>query len=55
MGLWYPEIQNRLGSNEAEDSMTVCQVIDASIDQMQANATNKVTKLDNNGILAAHK
>lgn len=44
MGLWYPEIQNRLGSNAADDSMTVCQVIDASIDQMQANATNKVSK-----------
>ncbi|EDV53719.1 synaptic vesicle glycoprotein 2B [Drosophila erecta] len=42
MGLWYPEIQNRLGSNAADDSMTVCQVIDASIDQMQANATNKI-------------
>uniref|UniRef100_A0A6P4EQR5 Synaptic vesicle glycoprotein 2B n=1 Tax=Drosophila rhopaloa TaxID=1041015 RepID=A0A6P4EQR5_DRORH len=42
MGLWYPEIQNRLGSNAADDSMTVCEVIDASIDQMQANTTNKI-------------
>ncbi|KAH8256314.1 hypothetical protein KR032_000635, partial [Drosophila birchii] len=41
MGLWYPEIQNRLGMNQAEDSMTVCEVIDASIDQMEANAANK--------------
>lgn len=44
MGLWYPEIQNRLGSADS-DNLTVCNVIDASIDQMQANQTNKVTIL----------
>lgn len=33
MGLWYPEILNRLGSTDVEGSMTVCNVIDASIDQ----------------------
>ncbi|KAH8295005.1 hypothetical protein KR018_005359, partial [Drosophila ironensis] len=46
MGLWYPEIQNRLGSSDA-DNLTVCNVIDASIDQMQANTTSKVSLLEN--------
>ncbi|KAH8383934.1 hypothetical protein KR009_011379 [Drosophila setifemur] len=41
MGLWYPEIQNRLGQSDS-DNLTVCNVIDASIDQMQANITNKI-------------
>ncbi|KAL7740167.1 hypothetical protein ACLKA6_003879 [Drosophila palustris] len=39
MGLWYPEILNRLGSTSVEDAMTVCDVIDASIDQPQLNKT----------------
>lgn len=42
MGLWYPEILNRLGSNNVEDAMTVCNVIDASIDQSESNQTCKV-------------
>ncbi|XP_034112880.1 synaptic vesicle glycoprotein 2B [Drosophila albomicans] len=40
MGLWYPEILNRLGSTIVEDITTVCQVIDASIDQSHLNVTN---------------
>ncbi|EDW83976.2 uncharacterized protein Dwil_GK13894 [Drosophila willistoni] len=40
MGLWYPEIQNRLGSSDDVD-MTVCQVIDASIDQSE-NVTTTI-------------
>ncbi|XP_017873956.1 PREDICTED: synaptic vesicle glycoprotein 2C isoform X1 [Drosophila arizonae] len=42
MGLWYPEILNRLGSSVAEDAMTVCDVIEASVDQWQANITTDV-------------
>lgn len=44
MGLWYPEILNRLGSTMVEDSVTVCQVIDASIDQSHLNVTSSVRK-----------
>ncbi|ALC46844.1 CG12783, partial [Drosophila busckii] len=39
MGLWYPEILNRLGSSDIEDATTVCEVIDASIDQSHLNST----------------
>lgn len=44
MGLWYPEILNRLGSTMVEDSVTVCEVIDASIDQSHLNVTSSVRK-----------
>lgn len=44
MGLWYPEILNRLGSTMVEDSVTVCEVIDASIDQSSMNVTSIVSK-----------
>lgn len=44
MGLWYPEIQNRLGARPEGDRMTVCQVIDAAIEQQQGlNKTNLVS------------
>ncbi|KAI8130803.1 hypothetical protein FF38_11887 [Lucilia cuprina] len=42
MGLWYPEIQNRLGSYTDENKMTICQVIDAFIDQQNQNETEKI-------------
>ncbi|KAH8312492.1 hypothetical protein KR044_011027, partial [Drosophila immigrans] len=42
MGLWYPEILNRLGSTVVDDIMTVCQVIDASIDQSHLNLTSNM-------------
>ncbi|EDV93869.1 GH18056 [Drosophila grimshawi] len=42
MALWYPEILNRLRSDIAEDDMTVCDVIDASIDQAQLNVTTNI-------------
>ncbi|XP_065372210.1 synaptic vesicle glycoprotein 2B [Calliphora vicina] len=42
MGLWYPEIQNRLGSNSDENQMTICQVIDAFMDQQNQNETEKI-------------
>lgn len=42
MGLWYPEIENRLGSNSDENKMTICQVIDAFMDQQNQNETEKV-------------
>lgn len=44
MGLWYPEIQNRLGARPEGDRMTVCQVIDAAIEQQQGlNKTSLVS------------
>lgn len=44
MGLWYPEIQNRLGSRPEGDRMTICQVIDAAIEEQQGqNKTNLVS------------
>ncbi|KRF78581.1 synaptic vesicle glycoprotein 2B isoform X2 [Drosophila virilis] len=42
MGLWYPEILNRLGSSIADDAMTVCDVIDASVNQSKLNQTTTV-------------
>ncbi|KAM7363510.1 putative transporter svop-1 [Cochliomyia hominivorax] len=42
MGLWYTEIQNRLGSNSGENQMTICQVIDAFMDQIARNETEKI-------------
>lgn len=43
MGLWYPEIQNRLGARPEGDRMTICQVIDAAIEQQQGlNQTDLV-------------
>lgn len=42
MGLWYPAIQNRLGSIEDETKMSICQVIDASMEQQNSNSTEKV-------------
>lgn len=44
MGLWYPEIQNRLGNSPDDNKMTICQVIDAFIEQQQQNETIKVEK-----------
>lgn len=52
MGLWYPEILNRLGSTMVEDSVTVCEVIDASIDQSYVNVTSLVRKDPNYTIIA---
>lgn len=45
MGLWYPEIENRLGSSSEDNQMTVCQVIDAFIEQQNQNETEKVKHL----------
>lgn len=42
MGLWFPEIQNRVAAVGDDDSMTVCQVIDASIEIEMQNSTNVV-------------
>ncbi|XP_064556869.1 synaptic vesicle glycoprotein 2B isoform X3 [Drosophila montana] len=42
MGLWYPEILNRLGSSIADDAMTVCDVIDASVNQSKLNQTTTI-------------
>ncbi|XP_073817729.1 synaptic vesicle glycoprotein 2B isoform X1 [Musca autumnalis] len=42
MGLWYPTIQNRLGSVEGDNMMTICQVIDASMEQQNTNSTENV-------------
>ncbi|XP_061393536.1 synaptic vesicle glycoprotein 2C-like, partial [Musca vetustissima] len=42
MGLWYPTIQNRLGSVDDETQMSICQVIDASMDQQNSNSTEYV-------------
>lgn len=42
MGLWYPEILNRLESSVTEDAMTVCDVIDASVNQRHVNITTDV-------------
>lgn len=37
MGLWYPEIQNRLGFKSDENQMTICQVIDADVEESSQN------------------
>ncbi|XP_075148932.1 synaptic vesicle glycoprotein 2B-like [Haematobia irritans] len=42
MGLWYPAIQNKLGSVDEDTRMSICQVIDASIDQQASNGTDTV-------------
>ncbi|KAH8407222.1 hypothetical protein KR222_010895 [Zaprionus bogoriensis] len=42
MGLWYPEILNRLGTTMVEETVTVCEVIDASIDQSHLNVTSNI-------------
>uniref|UniRef100_A0A1A9WGN7 Major facilitator superfamily (MFS) profile domain-containing protein n=1 Tax=Glossina brevipalpis TaxID=37001 RepID=A0A1A9WGN7_9MUSC len=41
MGLWYPEIQNRLGM-KATTPMTICQVIDSFIDQENSTDTSQI-------------
>ncbi|XP_059219579.1 putative transporter svop-1 isoform X2 [Stomoxys calcitrans] len=42
MGLWYPAIQNRLGSIDDKSRMSICEVIDASIEQQNTNGTETV-------------
>uniref|UniRef100_A0A1B0B2M2 Major facilitator superfamily (MFS) profile domain-containing protein n=1 Tax=Glossina palpalis gambiensis TaxID=67801 RepID=A0A1B0B2M2_9MUSC len=41
MGLWYPEIQNRLGM-KATTPMTICQVIDSFIDQQNSTENSQI-------------
>ncbi|KAI9585039.1 hypothetical protein GQX74_006934 [Glossina fuscipes] len=41
MGLWYPEIQNRLGM-KATTPMTICQVIDSFIDQQNSTQNSQI-------------
>uniref|UniRef100_A0A1A9ZZ28 Major facilitator superfamily (MFS) profile domain-containing protein n=1 Tax=Glossina pallidipes TaxID=7398 RepID=A0A1A9ZZ28_GLOPL len=41
MGLWYPEIQNRLGM-KATTPMTICQVIDSFIDQQNSTEISQI-------------
>lgn len=44
MGLWYPEIQNRLGANvDDSNKMSICQVIDSAMQQQNTNQTELVS------------
>lgn len=51
MGLWYPEIQNRLGARPEGDRMTICQVIDAAIEQQQGLNQTDFVRMINSPLL----